>query len=388
MIDESPKKPAWAKDNCNAYASNIIPGVSTDGHDGNLAYKSRHNSSQKIIHRKNLTPDDYIKGILNQDRAILGRAITLIESQSNKHRDTAQTILNQLTSYTGQSIRVGITGVPGVGKSTFIEALGCYLLEKGHRIAVLAVDPSSSLTGGSILGDKTRMEKLSRDRRCFIRPSPSSGTLGGVAQKTRETIMICEAAGFDVILIETVGVGQSEITVRSMVDFFLLLMLANAGDELQGIKKGIMEMADAILINKADGENKIRSESAKNEFERALHYLQPTIEGWRSHAYTCSSVTGDGISEIWDVVTSFCNKTKSSGIFFKQRKKQTLQWFHFLIEEQLKNMFFQNPEVKTLLPQIKKDITASRYTPYSALTRIMKQYQSSVYETSRTEAPF
>jgi LAO/AO transport system kinase len=386
MTQAIPKKPEWAQDNCKAYSSHILPGVS-DVHDGNLAYKSRH-SSPRIIHRKKLTADDYIQGILNRDRAIIGRAITLIESQSNQHRSTAQIILNQLTSHTGKSIRVGITGVPGVGKSTFIEALGCYLLEKNHRIAVLAVDPSSSLTGGSILGDKTRMEKLSRDRRCFIRPSPSSGTLGGVAQKTRETIMICEAAGFDVIMIETVGVGQSEITVRSMVDFFLLLMLANAGDELQGIKKGIMEMADAILINKADGDNKTRSESAKNEFERALHYLQPSIEGWRSHAYTCSSVTGDGISEIWDVIMSFCNKTKNTGIFFEQRKKQSLQWFYFLIEEQLKNMFFQNMEIKTLLPQIEKDIIKSRYTPYSAVTRIMKQYQSNFFDPSVNDLPF
>jgi LAO/AO transport system kinase len=381
MINTLNNKPEWAQDNCKAYSSSIIPGVS-DGHDGNLTYKSRHSSSKKIIYRKKLTIDDYIQGILNQDRAILGRAITLIESNSIKHRDMAQEILNQLTTHTGQSIRIGITGVPGVGKSTFIEALGCFLLEKGHKIAVLAVDPSSSLTGGSILGDKTRMEKLSRDRRCFIRPSPSSGTLGGVAQKTRESIIVCESAGFDVILIETVGVGQSEISVRSMVDFFLLLMLANAGDELQGIKKGIMEMADALLINKADGDNKIRAESAKNEFERALHYLQPSIAGWRAHAYTCSSVTGDGIAEIWNVIMSFCHKTKSSGIFFEQRRKQTLQWFYSLIEEQLKNMFFQNPEVKSILPQIDKDISECRYTPFSAVNRVMEKYQANILSSS------
>jgi len=384
MINQSKKKPEWAKDNCKAYSSSIIPGVS-DGHDGNLAYKSKHNSKKKIIQRKKLTTDDYIQGILNRDRAILGRAITLIESHSHQHREMAQTILNQLTSHTGKSIRVGITGVPGVGKSTFIETLGCLLLDKGHRIAVLAIDPSSSLTGGSILGDKTRMEKLSRDRRCFIRPSPSGGTLGGVAQKTRESMIICEAAGFDVVLIETVGVGQSEITVRSMVDFFLLLMLANAGDELQGIKKGIMEMADAILINKADGDNKICSESAKNEFERALHYLQPTIAGWHAHAYTCSSVTGDGISEIWDVVKSFCRTTQSSGFFYEQRKRQSLKWFYSLIEEELKNLFFQNPEVKKILPQIEKDISECRYTPYTAVTRTMEKYQANMHSDASTK---
>jgi LAO/AO transport system kinase len=377
------KKPEWAQDNCKAYSSSIIPGVS-DGHDGNLTYKSRHQTSSKIIPRKKLTTDDYIQGILNQERAILGRAITLVESNSNNHREMAQTILNQLTPHTGKSIRVGITGVPGVGKSTFIEALGCLLLEKGHRIAVLAVDPSSSLTGGSILGDKTRMEKLSRNRRCFIRPSPSSGTLGGVAQKTRETMMICEAAGFDVILIETVGVGQSEISVRSMVDFFLLLMLANAGDELQGIKKGIMEMADAILINKADGDNKIRSESAKNEFERALHYLQPSIPGWHAHAYTCSSITGEGIDEIWNVVMSFCHTTKASGVFFEQRKKQALQWFYSLIEAQLKNMFFQHPEVRSILPQMENDISECRCTPYRAVAHVMEKYQTKLFHSSST----
>jgi len=375
MIQTNQKKPEWAQNHCKAYTSSIIQGV-CDGHDGNPAYQSKCNlTKKKIIPRKKLTENDYIQGIMNQERSILGRAITLIESHSTQHRQMAQAILNQLTSHTGKSIRIGITGVPGVGKSTFIEALGCLLLEKGHKIAVLAVDPSSSLTGGSILGDKTRMEKLSRDRRCFIRPSPSSGTLGGVAQKTRETMMICEAAGFDIILIETVGVGQSEISVRSMVDFFLLLMLANAGDELQGIKKGIMEMADAILINKADGDNKIRSESAKNEFERALHYLQPSIPGWHAHAYTCSSVTGEGITEIWNVIMSFCNKTKSSGFFYEQRNNQALQWFYSLIEAHLKNMFFEHPQIKTQLPQIEADIRECRYTPYHAVAKVMEAYQ-------------
>ncbi|KPA17704.1 lAO/AO transport system ATPase [Candidatus Magnetomorum sp. HK-1] len=332
------------------------------------------NYSKKINRIKKLSQDDYVQGILNQDRAILGRAITLIESHSVRHRDMAKKILDQLTPYTGKSIRLGITGVPGVGKSTFIEALGCFLLEEGFHPAVLAVDPSSSITGGSILGDKTRMEKLSRDRRCFIRPSPSSGTLGGVAQRTRETMMICEAAGFDVLLIETVGVGQSEITVRSMVDFFLLLMLANAGDELQGIKKGIMEMADALLINKADGDNKIRAESARNEYERALHYLQPAIDGWKAKAYTCSSITGDGISEIWSVISSFCSETKRSGIFYQNRKKQDLNWFHTLIDDQLKNLFFQNPEIKKKLAVFEQKICDNSYSPSSAASQLLSLF--------------
>jgi len=369
------KKPEWAQDNSNTFASSVIPGVS-GGHDGNAAYHPRmtQNPPKKNVSKKKLTQTDYIQGILNQDRAILGRAITLIESHSNRHREMAQNILDELTPYTGKSIRVGITGIPGVGKSSFIEALGCLLLEKGHRPAVLAVDPSSVITGGSIMGDKTRMEKLSRDRRCFIRPSPSSGTLGGVAQKTRETMMICEAAGFDVILIETVGVGQSEITVRSMVDFFLLLMLANAGDELQGIKKGIIEMADALLINKADGDNKIRSETAKNEFERALHYLQPATDGWQPHVYTCSAQTGHGIAEIWDVILEFCSSTKQSGMFDNQRNKQALKWFYSLIEDQLKHMFYQNPEIKRKLPEIESEISEKKLSPTSAANRMMSVF--------------
>jgi len=371
------KKPEWAEENSKGFASSIIPGVS-GGHDGNVSYQksasSNNRSSKKIIRARQLTLDDYVQGILNQDRAILGRAITLVESHSSRHREIAQKILDQLILHTGQSIRVGITGVPGVGKSTFIEELGCYLLEKGYHPAVLAVDPSSQITGGSILGDKTRMQKLSRDRRCFIRPSPSSGTLGGVAQRTRETMMICEAAGFDVILVETVGVGQSETTVRSMVDFFLLLMLANAGDELQGIKKGIMEMADALLINKADGDNKIRAESARNEYERALHYLQPSIEGWKTHAYTCSSQTGEGIPEIWKVIESFCLITKKSGVFFDNRKKQSLNWFHTLIEDQLKALFFHNSIVKENLPKIEKAICDNNYSPSSAAKQLMNAF--------------
>jgi len=372
------KKPEWAKKDCKAFTSSVIPGVEA-GHDGNLAYNKKTEKSvssvKKITRIKKLSQDDYIQGILNQNRAILGRAITLVESHSDRHRELARNILDKIAPYTGKSIRLGITGVPGVGKSTFIEALGCSLLDKGLRPAVLAVDPSSSITGGSILGDKTRMEKLSRDNRCFIRPSPSSGTLGGVAQRTRETMMICEAAGFDVILVETVGVGQSEITVRSMVDFFLLLMLANAGDELQGIKKGIMEMADALLINKADGDNKIRAESARSEYERALHYLQPAIDGWKAKAYTCSSLTGEGILEIWSVILSFCEKTKKTGVFYQNRKKQDLNWFHTLIDDQLKSLFFQNPEIKKNMATFEEKICDNSYSPSSAANQLISIFK-------------
>ena len=241
------------------------------------------------VKRKTFSTEELAEKVLAGNRMVLARSITLVESNAPRHARQAQDLLQRLLPHTGKAVRIGITGVPGVGKSTFIEALGLYLTGRGHRVAVLAVDPSSSISGGSILGDKTRMEKLCQDANCFIRPSPSSGSLGGVARKTRETMLVCEAAGFDVILVETVGVGQSEVTVRSMVDFFLLLMLAGAGDELQGIKKGIMEIANALVINKADGENRLPANQARVEYEQALHYLQPATPGWTTHAYTCSA---------------------------------------------------------------------------------------------------
>jgi len=246
---------------------------------------------------------------------LLARAITLIESNSPKHMELAQAVLQRILPYSGNSIRVGITGVPGAGKSTFIEAVGCSLCQKGHKLAVLAVDPSSSITRGSILGDKTRMENLSREKNAFIRPSPSGGTLGGVTRKSRETLLLCEAAGYDIILVETVGVGQSEITVRSMVDFFLLVVLTGAGDELQGMKKGVMEIADAILVNKADGDNKQKAEMVKVDYDRMLHYLRPATEGWQTKAYTCSAITGAGIPELWQVIHTFREKMMENHVF-------------------------------------------------------------------------
>lgn len=306
--------------------------------------------------QRQLSVDEYVQGVLGEDRTILAQAITLVESNSSAHLEFAQEVLKQLLPYAGNSIRIGITGVPGVGKSTFIEALGCYLCEKGHQVAVLAVDPSSSLTKGSILGDKTRMERLSRKKRCFIRPSPSRGTLGGVARKSRETIIVCEAAGFDVILIETVGVGQSEASVRSMVDCVLLLLLSGAGDELQGIKRGVIELADALLITKADGNNKLRAETARQEYARALHYLTPVTEGWITQAYTCSSITGEGIPEIWAVIEEFRQKTLVSGVFGLRRRSQIRDWLYAMLEEELRTRFYHHPNVVHDLPQIEQAV--------------------------------
>jgi LAO/AO transport system kinase len=272
---------------------------------------------------------------------------------------------------------VGITGVPGVGKSTFIEALGCYLCEQGHRLAVLAVDPSSSVTRGSILGDKTRMERLSRHPNSFIRPSPTGGTLGGVTRKSRETMWVCEASGFDVILVETVGVGQSEVTVRSMVDFFLLLMLTGAGDELQGIKKGVIELADAILITKADGDNKIRAQAARSEYARTLHFLSPVTDGWRPQAYISSSVTGEGIAEIWAVIEAFRQVTTTSGVFAARRQSQILDWMRTMVEEHLRLRFYDHPGVQRILPQVEQAVKARTMLPTAAVQMLLKEFEGS-----------
>lgn len=258
-----------------------------------------------------MSVEDYVEGVKKGDRMILAKAITLIESNAPKDFDKAQRVLQALLPRTGHSLRIGITGVPGAGKSTFIEAFGQLLCQQGYKVAVLAVDPTSSITGGSILGDKTRMQKLSREPNCFIRPSPSGGTLGGVARKSRETMMLCEAAGCDVILVETVGVGQSETTVRSMVDFFMLVVLTGAGDDLQGIKKGIMELADAIVVNKADGDNLERAKVTQGEYERMVEFIRPATEGWKTHAYRCSALQKTGLLELWAVMREFEKVTKN-----------------------------------------------------------------------------
>lgn len=328
--------------------------------------------AESLPRRRRLTVDDYVQGVLEGNRAVLAQTITLVESNARKHKQTAQEVLRRLLPYTGNSIRIGITGVPGAGKSTLIDTFGHMLCEDGHRVAVLAVDPSSTLTGGSILGDKTRMENLSRNQRAFVRPSPSGGTLGGVTRKTRETLLICEAAGFDVILVETVGVGQSEIAVRSMVDFFLVLLLTGAGDDLQGMKKGIMEIADAIFVNKADGANKRPAQKAKAELNRVLHFLQPATEGWTTKAYTCSALTGEGIDKIWDVIQRYKQTTMASGVFDERRRRQTLEWMEAIIEEQLKTRFYEDRRIQRLKPAIEQEVIEGKMSAAMAADKLLQ----------------
>jgi LAO/AO transport system kinase len=301
-------------------------------------------------------PQFYVQGVLNGDRRLIAKTITLIESSLSAHRQLAQTIIDLLLPYSGKAIRLGITGVPGVGKSTFIESLGTMLVKKGHRVAVLAVDPSSKRSGGSVLADKTRMEKLAVEKRAFIRPSPSGGTLGGVARKTRETMILCEAAGFDIIIVETVGVGQSETAVASMVDFFLVLMIAGAGDELQGIKKGILELADAVAVNKADGDNIERAEFARKQYETALHFLAPSSPNWTPPVLTCSALEMIDIDVIWENVIKHHTIFTDTGELKANRKKQAVDWMWSLIKEGLKDRFYQNPEVKKNLPETIREV--------------------------------
>jgi len=346
----------------------VVPGVE-GGHDG-LPEKARISHRGTPV-RRQLSTEEYVEGVLSGDRTCLGRAITLVESNAPAHFAQAQEVLRLLLPHAGHSVRVGITGVPGAGKSTFIEALGSHLTSLGHRVAVTAVDPTSSRTGGSILGDKTRMERLSADGNAFIRPSPSGGVLGGVARKTRETILLFEAAGYDVILVETVGVGQSEITVRSMVDFFLLVLVAGAGDELQGIKKGVVELADAILVNKADGANAVAAEAARGEYERALHYLQPATPGWQSRAVCASALTGQGVPDVWRMIGEFCAVARSSGAFVRRRQEQERDWLHALIEQQLVERFRANPQVARLLPELEVAVMEGRLPVTSAAQRLL-----------------
>lgn len=330
-------------------------------------------SKFSLSNKQNKTVEQYVKGILSSDISVLSQAITLVESAKQEHREQAQEIINRCIPHSGKSVRVGITGVPGVGKSTFIEALGMHLIEKGNRIAVLAIDPSSERTGGSILGDKTRMEQLSASKNAFIRPSPSGGSLGGVARKTAETIVLCEAAGYNIIFVETVGVGQSEIAVSSMVDFFLLMMLAGAGDELQGIKRGIMEMADAIVINKADGDNINKAKLAQAEYKNALHLFPQTESGWQPFVNTASSYTGKGIPDVWDTIQSYASYTKETGFFNAKRNKQAKYRMYETINEAIKQRFYNNAESQQKIKELEQDVLSGKISPYYAAQILLEE---------------
>jgi len=322
---------------------------------------------------KNITeiPQYYIRGVLEKNRRILAKTITIIESSHPSHQDLAKSVLDGLLPYTGNSVRLGVTGVPGVGKSTFVESLGMMLVKKEHRLAVLAVDPSSRRSGGSIMADKMRMEKLSVEENAYIRPSPSGSTLGGVARKTREAMLVCEAAGFDVIIVETVGVGQSETEVSSMVDFFLVLMLAGAGDGIQGIKKGVLELADAVAINKADGDNIEKAKRARKEYEAALHLLMPSTSTWTPPVVTCSSTEMTGIDEIWNIVLDHRDRMTKSGEIETNRKRQAVNWMWSLVEEGLKEIFFSNPDIRRHLSKITREVEKGIKTPTVAASELL-----------------
>ncbi|MGA0559085.1 methylmalonyl Co-A mutase-associated GTPase MeaB [Larkinella sp. VNQ87] len=320
---------------------------------------------------RRLPPDYYIAGIRSGDRLVLSRAITLVESQLESDQDLALEILKQVLPETGHSIRVGITGVPGVGKSTFIEAFGKHLTALGKKVAVLAIDPTSQRSHGSILGDKTRMETLSTDPLAYIRPSPSGGSLGGVANKTRETMLLCEAAGFEIILIETVGVGQSETLVHGMVDFFLLLMLAGAGDELQGLKRGIMELADAIAITKADGDNAAAADRARIDYQNALHLFPPTTSNWILPVLTCSALQNRGIPELWQIITDHQNRLTHSGHRDQNRQQQNLNWLYSTIRQQLESRFYQQPGMPERLTELEEAVRKGELLPLQAARQLL-----------------
>lgn len=324
---------------------------------------------------RTLSPEQYVDGILHGQRAILARAITLIESTREADRELAERIVEDCLPHSGNSIRVGVTGVPGAGKSSVIEVLGTFLIrEKGQKVAVLAIDPSSQLSGGSILGDKTRMKSLASSDMAFIRPSPARGTLGGVAQRTREAMLLCEAAGYLNILVETVGVGQSETAVHDMVDFFLLIMLAGAGDELQGIKRGVMELADLVVINKADGTNLRATERARGEVQNALHYLPGSKSGWAPRALTCSAQTGKGIPELWNCVLEYIDATRTNGWFSVARRDQTQKWMHEIIQQGLRQRFESHPVVRDRMETLEQEVLEGRSTSFRAARTLLEIY--------------
>jgi LAO/AO transport system kinase len=329
-----------------------------------------------VRRRRRLSLAEYVNGIVAGDRTALARAITLIESSRPQDAELAQQIIDACLPQVGESIRIGITGVPGAGKSTFIETLGTYLVGQGNRVAVLAVDPSSERSGGSILGDKTRMERLANSEMAFIRPSPTGGSLGGVARRTRESMVLCEAAGFRTILIETVGVGQSETLVHGMVDFFLLLMIAGAGDELQGIKRGIVEMADLLTVNKADGANLKAAESARREYARALHLFPARESGWTPTVLTCSARTGKGIAELWEVVLRHRAQTQASGWLVQNRRQQRHAWLREAMRSQLLEQFRHDEQVQAALPAIEAAVQNGELSPARAAQTLIERFRS------------
>ncbi len=315
--------------------------------------------------------DQYVEGVLAGNRRLLSKAITLIESALDIHKQEAREVVSRLLPHSGQAVRLGITGVPGVGKSTFIESLGMFLIRQGHKVAVLAVDPSSTRSGGSIMADKTRMEQLATQADAYIRPSPSGGTLGGVARKTRETMIACEASGFDVMIVETVGVGQSETTVASMVDFFLVLMLAGAGDELQGIKKGVLELADAIAITKADGDNIDKALKARQSYEYALHLLAPASPEWHPPVLTCSARTMEGVDRIWETVHKHRSIVAASGALTANRHQQALAWLQDLLDDGLRERFLRHPGIQAELPHYQREVVDGRISPTAAAEALL-----------------
>lgn len=368
-------RPSWVpKEKNPEFACTVMRGIDSAVNSVTSAKYYPKGNLRRVPLRKKMSVEEYVEGVKKGDRMILAKAITLIESNAPKDFDKAQRVLQALLPRTGHSLRIGITGVPGAGKSTFIEAFGQLLCQQGYKVAVLAVDPTSSITGGSILGDKTRMQKLSREPNCFIRPSPSGGTLGGVARKSRETMMLCEAAGCDVILVETVGVGQSETTVRSMVDFFMLVVLTGAGDDLQGIKKGIMELADAIVVNKADGDNLERAKVTQGEYERMVEFIRPATEGWKTHAYRCSALKKTGLLELWAVMREFEKVTKQSGAFENRRQRQIIAWVKTMIDEHLHNLFYEDPVIKGRLPEVRAAVLAGVVSPSQAVAELIRTF--------------
>ncbi|MDR2809588.1 MAG: methylmalonyl Co-A mutase-associated GTPase MeaB [Tannerellaceae bacterium] len=329
---------------------------------------------KKRLQRKEYTPSEFVEGILQGNITILSQAVTLVESSKHEHLQLAQEIIEKCLPHAGNSVRIGITGVPGAGKSTSIDAFGMYLLGKGRKLAVLAIDPSSERSKGSILGDKTRMEELSREKNAFIRPSPAAGSLGGVARKTRETIVLCEAAGFDTVFVETVGVGQSETAVHSMVDFFLLIQLAGTGDELQGIKRGIMEMADGIIINKADGDNQEKARLAASQFRNALHLFPPADSGWTPKVLTYSGYYKLGIREIWEMIDEYTAYTKQNGYFDYKRNEQSKYWMYESINEALRNAFYNHPAVVSMLKETEQQVLNNEISSFVAAKRMMDSF--------------